>query len=54
MIKRNARKMLTEKSQGKRPLEKVMHTWEVNIKLDVSELKYKHPEWIQVAENRVN
>jgi hypothetical protein len=37
--KRNAYRVLVEKLEGKRPLRRIRHRWEYNIKMHVKEIR---------------
>jgi len=40
------------KPEGKRPLGRPRHRWEVNIKIDLQEVECEGMEWIDMAEDR--
>jgi hypothetical protein len=39
--------------EGKRPLERPRRRWEVNIKLDLTEIRIDVANWIRLAQDRV-
>jgi hypothetical protein len=41
------------KPEGKRPLGRPRHTWQDNIKMDLSEMWFGTVDWIHVADDRV-
>jgi hypothetical protein len=46
--KRNAYRILV----GKRPLGRHRHRWEDNIKIDLREIGWVCPDWINLAQDR--
>ena len=40
------------KTEGKRPLGRPRHRWEVNIKMDLQEVGCEGMDWIDVARHR--
>jgi hypothetical protein len=42
-----------EKSEGKRPLGRLKHRWEVNITVDLRETKWEVVDWIHLAHDKV-
>jgi hypothetical protein len=50
--KRNAYRTLVRKSEGERPLERPIHRWVDNIKIDVSEIEWDGMDWIDLAQDR--
>jgi hypothetical protein len=48
---RNAytRRMLVEKTEGKRPLGRPRRRWVDNIKMDLREIKWDGVDWIDLA-----
>jgi len=49
---RGACRVLVEKSEGKRPLERPRRRWENNIKMDLQEMELGGFDWIDVAQDR--
>jgi hypothetical protein len=49
---RNAHKILVGKLEGKRPLERPMHIWEDNIRMDPRAIGWKCVDWIHLAQDR--
>jgi hypothetical protein len=49
---RNAYRVLVGKSERKRPLGRLRHSWVDNIKMDLREIKWGGMEWIDVAQDR--
>jgi hypothetical protein len=49
---RNTHKILVRKSEGKRPLGRLVHRWEVNIRTDLREIGFKDVDWIHLAQDR--
>jgi hypothetical protein len=53
--KLNARRTFEEKPEGKRPLVRLRHRWENNIKMDLRDLERYDGgsmDWIDVAQGR--
>jgi hypothetical protein len=56
--RRGAYKVLVEKSEGRRPLERPRRRWEDNIKMDLREVGSPHPtsrrsiDWIDLVQDR--
>jgi hypothetical protein len=50
---RGVYQLLFGKPEGKRPLGRPRHRWEVNIKLDFREIGINGPNWIWLAQDRV-
>jgi hypothetical protein len=44
---------LVGRPKGKRPLGRLRHRWEDNIKLDLREIGINGANWIQLAQDRV-
>jgi hypothetical protein len=44
-------KMLVGKPEGKRPLGRLSHRWEDNIKIDFGEIGCESVDWMQLAQN---
>ena len=49
---RGAYRVLVGKPEGKRPLVRPRHRWEVNIKMDLQEAGCGGMDWIEVAQDR--
>jgi len=39
-------------TEGKRPLGRPRHRWEVNIKIDLQEVRWRGMNWIYLAHDR--
>jgi hypothetical protein len=39
-------------AQGKRPLGKLGHRWEDNVKMDLQELGYVGMDWVELTQDR--
>jgi hypothetical protein len=50
--KRNAYRLLVEKPEGKRPLERPRRRWANNIKIDLLEIGWGDVDWIGLARDR--
>jgi hypothetical protein len=50
---RGAYRVLVERPEGKRPLERPRRRWENNIKTDLGEIGIDGANWIRLAQNRV-
>jgi hypothetical protein len=50
--KRNAYRILVRKPEGKRPLERLRHRWEDNIRMDLREIGWGCMDWIDLAQDR--
>jgi hypothetical protein len=46
---KNAYKILVEKSDGKRPLERPKHRWKYNIKVYLESVECKAVDWIKLT-----
>jgi hypothetical protein len=46
-------RVLVEKSEGKRPLERLRRRWEDGIKMDVRVIGLGCVEWVHLAQDRV-
>jgi hypothetical protein len=44
--------VLTGKPEGKRPLARHRHKWEVNMKMDLQEVEWEGMDWIDLAQER--
>jgi hypothetical protein len=44
--------MLVRKPEGKRPLQRLRHKWEGNIRMNLKEIGWKGVGWIHLAQNR--
>jgi hypothetical protein len=51
--RRGVHRVLVRRSEGKRPLERPMHRWEDNIKIDLRETGIDGANWINLAQDRV-
>jgi hypothetical protein len=49
---RNAYKILVGKPDGKRPLGRLRHSWEDNIRMDIKEIGWDDVDWIHLAQGR--
>jgi hypothetical protein len=49
---RDVYKVLVEKPEGKRPLERPRRRWEDNIKADLQEMECVGMNWIGLAQDR--
>jgi hypothetical protein len=49
--KRNTNKILVEKLEGKRPLERPRRRWVDNIKMDLREIGWDGVDWIDMAQD---
>jgi hypothetical protein len=50
--KRNAYRILVRKLEGIRPLGRLRHRWEYNIRMVLREMGWGGMDWIYVAEDR--
>jgi hypothetical protein len=50
--KRNAYRLLVEKSEKKRPLGRPRHKWVNNIRMDLGEVEWGDVDWIYLAQDR--
>jgi hypothetical protein len=50
--KRNAYRILVGKPEGRRPLGRLRHRWEDNIKMDLREIGWGSMGWIDLAQDR--
>jgi hypothetical protein len=50
---RGVYRFLVGRPEGKRPLERPRHRWEDNIKMDLSAIGIDGPNWIELAQDRV-
>jgi hypothetical protein len=50
--KRNVRRLLVGKPEGKRPLGRPRRKWIDNIKIDLSEMGLNAVDWIGLAQDR--
>jgi hypothetical protein len=48
----HAYNILVEKPEGRRPLGRLRHRWEDNIKMDLGETGWEAVDWIHLAQNR--
>ena len=49
---RSAFKMLTGKPTGKRPLWRLRHRWEDNIRMDLEEIGINARNWVDSAQDK--
>ena len=49
---RSAFKILTGKPTGKRPLVRLRHRWEDNIRIDLEEIGINAGNWVDLAQDR--
>jgi hypothetical protein len=49
---RGAHRVLVGKPEGKRPLGRLRHRWEDNIKMDLQEVECGGMDWIELAQDR--
>jgi hypothetical protein len=45
-------RVLVEKPEGKRPLERPRRRWKEGIRMDLSEIGWGSVQWIQLAQDR--
>jgi hypothetical protein len=50
---RGVYRVLVGRPLGKRPLGRLRHRWEYNIKMDLREIGIDGANWIQLAQDRV-
>jgi hypothetical protein len=50
---RGVHKVLVGRPEGKRPVGRLRHRWEDNIKLDLRKIGIDGANWIQLAQDRV-
>jgi len=50
--RRGVYRVLAEKPEGKRPLGRIRHRWEDNIKMDLQEQGCGGMDWIELAQDR--
>jgi len=48
----NVNKILVRKSEGKRPIGRLLHNWEDNIRIHRRETGWEGVEWIYVAQDK--
>jgi hypothetical protein len=53
MERRGVYRVLVGRPEGKRPLRRLRHRWEDNIKMDLREICINGANWIQLAQDRV-
>ena len=41
--------VLVGKPEGKRPVERPMHRWEDNIKMDIQEVEFGRMDWLRIG-----
>jgi hypothetical protein len=49
---RGAYRVLVGRPEGRRPLGRPRHRWEVNIKMDLQEVGWGGMDWIDMAQDR--
>jgi len=49
---RGMHRVLVEKHEGKRPVRRPRHRWDVNIKMDLQEVGCEGVDWIELAQDR--
>ena len=49
--RRGAYRVLVGKPGGKRPLARLEHRWENNIKIDLQEVGWRNMDWIDLAQD---
>jgi hypothetical protein len=49
---RNSYRILVGKPEGKRPLGRLRHRWEDDIKIDIREVGWGDVDWTDLAQNR--
>ena len=50
--RRSAFEILTGKPVGKRPIGKVRHRWEDNVRMDLIEISVNARNWVDLAQDR--
>jgi hypothetical protein len=50
--RKNAYKILVEKPEGKRPLERPRRKWVGNVKMDLREILWGSMDWIDLSQDR--
>jgi hypothetical protein len=50
--KRNARRIMVGKPEGKRPLGRPRHRWVNNIRMDLVEIGWNGVDWIDMVQDR--
>ena len=45
-------RVLVRKTEGRRPLGRLRHRWEGNIKMDLREVRRGDMNWIELAQDR--
>jgi hypothetical protein len=51
---RKANKILVEKPEGKRSLERPRHGWEDNIRMNLRDIGWERVDWIHLAQDKVH
>jgi hypothetical protein len=51
-VRRDAYRVLVEKPEGKRPLDRPRHDWENNIKMDLQNAGRGGMDWIDLTQDR--
>jgi hypothetical protein len=49
---RGVYRVLVGKPEGRRPLGRLRHRWEDNIKMDLQEVAYGGMDWVELAHDR--
>jgi hypothetical protein len=49
---RNAYKIMVGKPEEKRPLARIRHRWEDNIRIDLKEIEWEPVDWIHLVRGR--
>jgi hypothetical protein len=50
--RRNVYNILVGKTEGKRPLEILIHKWKDNVIMDLKEIGLEGVDWIHIAQDR--
>jgi hypothetical protein len=50
--RRGVHRVLVGKPEGKRPLQRLRHRWEDNIKIDLQEVGCVGMDWFELAQDR--
>jgi len=50
--RRGVYRVLVRKTEGRRPLGRLRHRWEGNIKMDLREVRRGDMNWIELAQDR--
>jgi hypothetical protein len=49
---RNLYRILVRNHEGKRSLGRLRHRWEINFKMNVSEIEFEGVDWVNLAYDR--